>query len=159
MTTLHVSVERPIAAPADALYRLLADYEDGHPRILPPEYFSRFRIEHGGQGEGTVILFSLRLMGRQRSARALITEPEPGRVLRETMLGTEAATTFTLDPLGDGSRTRVRIETRWQVPRWRAAAERLLATPLLRRIYERELKNLSYEIARAQPPVCTFSPA
>jgi hypothetical protein len=37
MPLLHASAERTIPAPAAAVYSLLADYRDGHPRILSPD--------------------------------------------------------------------------------------------------------------------------
>ncbi len=52
MPLLHASAERTIPAPAAAVYALLADYRDGHPRILPPA-FSDLTVLQGGIGAGT----------------------------------------------------------------------------------------------------------
>ena len=54
MSSISVSAEREIAAPAKRVYRILADYQQHHPRILP-NAFSGFRVEEGGIGAGTVI--------------------------------------------------------------------------------------------------------
>ena len=54
MARLHASAERTVPVPAAAVYALLADYRDGHPRILPPA-FSDLTVLRGGTGAGTVI--------------------------------------------------------------------------------------------------------
>ena len=108
MPLLHVSAERAIPAPANAVYALLADYRNGHPRILPPA-FSDLTVLRGGIGAGTEIRFALDLAGRRDEIEANVDEPEPGRVLSETYPERSAVTRFTGDPVGDQS--RVRIET------------------------------------------------
>ena len=41
---VHVEVERQINAPAETIYRLIADYNTHHPNILPPA-FSNLTVE------------------------------------------------------------------------------------------------------------------
>jgi uncharacterized protein YndB with AHSA1/START domain len=53
VSDLRVVAERAIGAPAELVYRLIADFERHHPRFLPPA-FSQFRVEEGGVGAGTV---------------------------------------------------------------------------------------------------------
>ncbi len=149
MKTLHAFAERVIAAPPAPLYAIVADYEDSHPRILPPPYLSNLRVEKGGYGDGTVITCEMRAMGRSLPFRAHVTEPEPGRVLQEAILESGLVTTFTFEPVGGGQRTRVRIDTRWPAPWWRARVEQALMGRLLRKVYDAELQNLSYEVSRA----------
>ena len=49
MMRTEISAERPIAAPADAVYRCIADYEHHHrPGGFLPPNFSDFTIERGG---------------------------------------------------------------------------------------------------------------
>src|SRR5438045_3283999 len=72
------------AAP-EKLYAIIADYHEGHPRILPKQ-FSGLKVEKGGVGAGTVIRFQMRAFGATRNFRGEVTEPEPGRVLVETYL-------------------------------------------------------------------------
>src|SRR5215210_7559190 len=111
MSRLHASAERTVPASAAAVYALLADYRDGHPRILPPA-FSDLTVLHGGTGAGTVIRFALRLAGRKQEVEARVEEPEPGRVLSEIYPEKGAVTRFIVDPAGD--RSLVRIETSWE---------------------------------------------
>jgi hypothetical protein len=137
MPPLRVFAERTIPAPADAVYALLADYRDGHPRILPPA-FSDLTVLRGGVGAGTVFRFALKLAGRAQEGEARVEEPEPGRVLSETYPEKSAVTRFTVDPVGDQS--RVRIETSWQPDRGLAGLiERLVAPRLFRKLYVEEL--------------------
>ena len=138
MPGLHVSAERIISAPAGAVYALLANYRDGHPRILPSA-FSGLEVLQGGTGAGTEIRFGLKLAGRKQGVEASVDEPEPGRVLTETYPARGAVTTFTVDPVGDQS--RVRIETTWEASRGLAGlVERLIAPRLFRDLYAQELE-------------------
>jgi Polyketide cyclase / dehydrase and lipid transport len=137
MSRLHVSAERTVPAPADAVYALLADYRDGHPRILPPA-FSGLTVLQGGIGAGTEIRFALELAGRNQEIVARVEEPEPGRVLTEAYPDKSAVTSFTVDPVGNQS--RVRIETSWEASRGLVGLiERLMAPRLFRKLFAQEL--------------------
>ncbi|MEZ4731207.1 MAG: SRPBCC family protein [Caldilineaceae bacterium] len=139
-----ISATALIPAPSDQVYAIIADYRDGHPRILPKPHFVGVVVEEGGVGTGTVIRFQMRLLGRLQTFRAAITEPEPGRVLVETDLQTGAVTTFTVEPRADAQQAAVTIATTTTV---RAGLlgrlEAWLATRLLRPIYVRELAQLA----------------
>ena len=137
MSLLHVSAERIIPAPADAVYALLADYRYGHPSIQPPA-FSDLTVLQGGTGAGTEIRFALKLAGRKQEVEALVDEPEPGHVLTETYPEKSAVTSFTVDPAGNQS--RVRIETSWEPsPGLTGMIERLFAPRTFRKLYGEEL--------------------
>jgi hypothetical protein len=149
MELITASAERTIPAPAGKVYALLADYETGHPTILP-DAFSGLEVLEGGVGAGTVIRFRVRLLGRVRAVTARIAEPEPGRVLTETDVETGAVTKFTVDPRGGDS--RLRIETSWEARGGIAGfLERMLAPRLLRRLYEEELDLVERWAARSSP--------
>lgn len=66
-----------IPAPADTLYRIIADYHAGHPRIIPRPPFVGLDVVEGGVGDGTVIRVKIRVLGAVQSYHATITEPEP----------------------------------------------------------------------------------
>lgn len=133
-----------IDAAPERVYAIIADYRSGHPGILPGE-FSGLLVERGGSGAGTIIRFRMRVMGRTRSFRAAITEPEPGRELVETYLDSnEAVTTFTVRPDSSGSRSEVAISTRFPVRAGLVGViQRLLLTRYLRPIYRKELRLLA----------------
>ncbi len=80
--------------------------------------------------------------------RAVITEPEPGRVLVETN-DNGYVTTFTVEPRADGQQAYVTIATEMA---GRAgilgALERWLASRLLRPVYVKELEQLAAVAAK-----------
>jgi uncharacterized protein YndB with AHSA1/START domain len=141
MATLHVSAERVIDAPAETLYAYIADMREHHPHFLPPA-FADFQVETGGVGAGTITRFRMNAGGRSRDYRMQIGEPEPGRILTESDIGSSLVTTFTVTPEGEGA--RVRISSTW------AGAggvggffERLFAPRVLRGIFDDELERLA----------------
>jgi len=139
-----ISASAIIPARRERVYSLIANYNDGHPRILPKQFTSLI-VEQGGIGAGTIIRFEMSFFGRKLPFRAAITEPEPGRVLVESYLDNNGAvTTFTIDPGSAPADSRVTISTELPV---RAGLlgriERALTTLLLRPIYVKELENLA----------------
>lgn len=143
MKSQIATASRVIDAPAQTIYNIIADYRNSHPAILPKPYFLSLDVEEGGVGEGTIVRFQMRILGQTQTFRALITEPEPGRVLRETDMNTHIPTTFTVLPLGDEHHTKVTIRTELKN---RGFVEGLVAKLLLQKIYTRELGLLA-EIA------------
>ena len=143
MSLARVASSAVIRAPARVVYQLIADYRDGHPRILPRQYFPRLEVERGGVGAGTIIRFQVRILGSTREVRAEITEPTPGQVLVETDLVTHARTSFVVSSQDDGAACRVEIRTEWDAKGIRGWIERMTAPRLLRRIYVAELAQLA----------------
>ena len=140
----HVSESTIIAAPAERVYGILADYRVGHPGLLPQPPFHSYELEAGGRGEGTIIRFQMTAMGRTQNFRGAVTEPEPGRVLVETYFDTKTVTTFTVEPQGDGSHCRVTFATHMAIRSGLAGLlERFFITRFLRKTYRREMKNLA----------------
>jgi hypothetical protein len=133
-----------IPARRERVYSLIANYQDGHARILPKQ-FSDLVVEQGGVGAGTIIRFEMSLLGKKQTFRAAITEPEPGRVIVETYLEPEGTvTTFTVDPGTAPADSRVTISTELPVRSGiRGLVEKTLSTLLLRPIYAQELVNLA----------------
>lgn len=149
MSELHVEVERRIGAPAKQVYQCIADCREHHPKFLPAA-FSDFRVEEGGVGAGTVFSFKLTAGGRTRAARMRVEEPEPGRVLTESDLGSSLVTTWTIMP--EEAASRVRVVTRWQGAGGVGGFfERLFAPRALTRLYTDELELLD-RYARSLPP-------
>jgi uncharacterized protein YndB with AHSA1/START domain len=133
-----------IEAPVEMVYAIIADYRDGHPHILPKQYFTALEVEEGGVGAGTRIRFQMRVLGRRQTFHAAITEPEPGRVLVETNLDGGAVTTFEVRPVENRWRCRVTITTELQTRGGLLGrTERRLTRLLLRRIYAQELALLA----------------
>jgi hypothetical protein len=145
---MHTSVfaERVIAAPADVVYRCLADYVHHHrPGGFLPPAFSNQEVLSGGVGDGTVIRLNLSLAGRTNTMTAHISEPQPGRVLIER--GTGVQTTFTVQPEADQS--RVRFDTVLEAGGLEGLMNWFFAARLLRPLYADELQRLE-RYAQAQ---------
>jgi uncharacterized protein YndB with AHSA1/START domain len=149
MAKIVVSAERAIDAPADEVYRYVADMRDHHPRYLPPA-FSDFQVESGGTGAGTVTRFKVTAGGRTREYRMRVDEPEPGRVLTESDTGSSLVTTTTVSPQGGAS--LVQISTSWNgADGIGGFFEKMFAPRAMRAIYTDELERLA-AYAREQQP-------
>lgn len=112
----RVEVSAVLEAQPREIYAVVADYRNGHPHILPKEYLRDLEIETGGYGAGTIIRFRVRAFGIERPARAIVSEPEPGRVLVETETTSNIVTTYTLTPQSEG-KTTLQITSAWQISR------------------------------------------
>ena len=146
-----ISETARIPAPADRIYAIIADYRNGHPRILPKQ-FSGLTVEEGGIGAGTVIRFEMRAFGRIQKFEGVVSEPQPGRILAETYVdGT--VTTFQLNPGAKENDTEVTISS--ELPARRGFAGRIegyLAAKYLRPIFVEELKLLANVAANGEKP-------
>jgi len=140
---VRVEAEALIAAPPEVVYGVVADYRNGHQRIVPKQYFPELIVERGGVGAGTVIRFKMRLLGATREMRAEVTEPDPGRVLVETDLDGGTRSTFTVSPRDDGRASHVTIVTELPGRGLKGWMEAMVARSLLRKIYAEELDNLA----------------
>ncbi len=150
MPTHAVTATASIGAPAHVVYATIANYHTGHPRIVPKQ-FSNLVVERGGIGAGTVIRFDVTILGTTTHLRAIVSEPEPGRVLVERNVeGNEAVSTFVVDPDPGGQRCQVTIHTEMPVRSGLAGViEKFMLTRVLTSIYKEELKRL--EAAAQQP--------
>jgi hypothetical protein len=139
-----ISASATIPARRERVYSLIANYKDGHPRILPRQ-FTGLVVEQGGVGTGTIIRFQMSVLGKKQTFRAVITEPDPGRILAETYLDANGAvTTFTVNPGTAPADSHVTISTELRVRSGvLGRIERTLSTLLLRPMYVQELENLA----------------
>jgi uncharacterized protein YndB with AHSA1/START domain len=149
MAKIVVSAERVVDAPAEAVYRYVADMREHHPHFLPPA-FSDFQVESGGTGAGTITRFKVTAGGRTRDYRMKVDEPEPGRVLTESDTASSMVTTTTVTPR-DGA-SLVQISTSWNGAGGIGGFfERRFAPKAMRAIYTDELDRLN-TYARDQHP-------
>jgi hypothetical protein len=143
---LHVEASADIGAGAADVYRMIADYRTGHPRIIPPRYFRNLEVEEGGYGEGTLIRFDMIVFGKTQHVRGRVTEPEPGRMLVETYPETGAVTTFVVEPIG-ASTSRVTIAT--DMPTrggLLGRIERAMMRSVLNRVFVAELAQIEMQM-------------
>jgi len=144
MRAFTVSATGRVRAPARRVYDLIADYRDGHPRIVPPQWFKRLDVESGGVGAGTIIKVTMKFLGADRTYRAAVTEPEPGRVITETDLATGLATSFTVVPNGDAADVTIATIVPDR-PGMRGVIERWAVRRTLPQIYREELRLIAIE--------------
>jgi hypothetical protein len=136
----RIGASARLRAPATVVYRVIADYRQHHPNILPPA-FSNLLVQEGGVGAGTSISFDLKAAGRTRHYRGIVSEPEPGRLLVEAYPEERGETSFLVEPDGDGC--RVTIATDFETRSGLAGKiEGWLAGVLLRPVYADELRRL-----------------
>lgn len=142
MKTMRVQRSRDMEASPDTIYAIIADYNNGHPRILPDRYFDGLTVESGGVGAGTVIRFTVKLLGGRHQMRARVEEPKPGRLLLERNDGgNEGVTSFAVDPM-TGRGTRVTITSEWKTSGLKAWFERLTVVPAIAKLLDAELEQL-----------------
>lgn len=143
MSSIQVETSHVIDARPEDIYAVISDYRVGHPAILPKPYFSELTIEQGGQGAGTVIRFHVTIWGQTLPYHQRVSEPEPGRVLRETDIETGQYSQFTLEPLNGGQQTRVTIFSESPAsPGLRGFLERMTQPSIVGRLFKQELQNL-----------------
>jgi Polyketide cyclase / dehydrase and lipid transport len=105
MNQIHAEVSKVIEAPPEAVYAVIADYNESHPAILPKHVFSGLVVEQGGVGAGTVVRVTMAALVQE--LQVTVSEPEPGRVLIES--GSGLTTTFAVEPVGAGRSSKVTI--------------------------------------------------
>ncbi|QOV33159.1 SRPBCC family protein [Streptomyces ferrugineus] len=134
------SAERTVDAPADEVYRYLADMQL-QARFLPSPFYD-FQVEAGGVGAGSVVRFKIDFAGGVRELRMQVTEPEPGRILVQTDTGGSGLVrTFTVTPQGE--QALVSINSSFDGESGVAGfVERIIAPRRLHRVYGKELARL-----------------
>lgn len=151
MASHTITATAHIAAPAALVYSIFADYHDAHPRILPNPPFVALVVEQGGYGAGTVFQLHTRLYGLQQTLRAVVTEPEPGRVLVETYPDQGMITSFIVEAREGNKAAEVTITTVLPPrPRVVGAIEGWLFRRLLLPVYHKELAHVAAWAARVQ---------
>lgn len=143
-TPYVVTASADMDAPPERVYSIIADYHHGHPSILPKQ-FRNLIVETGGVGAGTIIRFEVRAYGTTTRFRALVSEPEPGRVLvEENVEPAPGKTAFTVEKSASGLGTTVTFRTEMTSRDGLfGALERFLSTRLLQKLYAEELALLA----------------
>ncbi|GLV53784.1 polyketide cyclase [Dictyobacter sp. S3.2.2.5] len=153
MAQNHYETVALIPAPPAAVYAILADYRRGHMKIMPRQYIRQFEVESGGQGAGTVIRYRVHAYGIERAARAVVSEPEPGRMLVERETTSSLVTMFAVTPAMGGEQTHVQLTAHWEpAPTLWGRLQQALYPAILKNVFTQELNALARYAARAQRP-------
>jgi hypothetical protein len=144
MARVKAQAARTIDASPEKVLDVLRDYRDARPRILTDNY-TAYRVEQGGNGDGTVIGYHFAAGGRERDYR-LRVEESTGE-LRERDELSSFVSTWSVQPAGAGS--SVSIESSWDGAGGIGGFfERTFAPMGLRRIYSQMLDKLAAEVGR-----------
>jgi hypothetical protein len=143
MAAHQLSASALIAAPAQDIYAIIADYRAGHLEIIPKPPFISVEVLEGGTGAGTVIRVKLKLFGKVQTYKAVVSEPDPGRVLAETN-DNGYVTSFIVEPREGGKQAYVTIATKLSGRGGLLGAlEHWLLNRTLRPVYLKELEQLA----------------
>lgn len=145
MSKYEFSVSSLISAPPKVVYNIIADYKNGHPKILPKPPFVSLVVEEGGFGAGSVLRVQMKVAGKLQTFKTVVTEPEPGRVLVESN-DTGYITTFIVEPRNDGKKSYVTFITEIRNDsKLSKKIEFFFSKMILPAVYKKELENLSKE--------------
>jgi hypothetical protein len=146
MSQVVATAEGIVRAPADRVLTALADYEGTRPRLLP-EQFSDYRVESGGQGEGTRVHWRFAATSKRvRDQLLTVTRPNADTLV-ESDDNSSMVTTWTVTPSDAGVST-VRVRTTWNGAGGIGGFfERTFAPKGLRRVYADVLGRLDRELA------------
>ena len=145
MSQVVATAERVVRAPADQVRAALADYEGARRRVLT-EQFSDYRVDAGGQGDGTRVHWRFAATAKRvRDQLMVVTEPTADSLV-ESDANSSMVTTWTVVPADAGVST-VRVRTTWKGAGGIGGFfERTFAPKGLRRVYEQILERLDAEL-------------
>jgi len=133
------SATETVGAPPERVLAFLRDYHQARPSILPDSY-SRYRVEEGGEGAGTVFSYHFKSGPTERDFR-LRAEESDGRLIERDELSS-FATTWRVAGAAAGS--TVTVESSWVGGGGIGGFfERLFAPMGLRRVYAEMLQRLA----------------
>jgi hypothetical protein len=146
MSQVVATAERIVRAPAERVLTALADYAGTRPRLLP-EQFSDYRVESGGQGDGTRVHWRFAATSKRvRDQLMTVTQPGPD-MLVESDANSSMVTTWTVQP-ADAGVTTVQVRTTWNGAGGIGGFfERTFAPKGMRRVYDEILDRLDREVA------------
>lgn len=137
-----------VTTPPQVVYSVVVDYYNAHPKILPKPPFVSLEVLKGGIGAGTEILVKMEMFRKVLSFRAVVTEPDPGRILVETT-DQGYISTFKVEPREEGKHSYVTFTT--ELAENSGISKRIefwLTSLLLRPVYKKELDKLAEIAAR-----------
>jgi hypothetical protein len=133
------SATHTVSAPPERVLGFLRDYHQSRPSILPDSY-SRYRVEEGGEGAGTVFSYHFKSGPTERDFR-MRAEESDGRLIERDELSS-FTTSWTVAQAATGS--TVTVESAWVGGGGIGGFfERVFAPMGLRRVYGEMLQRLA----------------
>ena len=144
-----------INVPAEQAYRIIADYVNWHHKIIPSDNFEALEVKKGGVGAGTEFYVRFKVLGVQAEYNMVVTEPEPGRILREVDAEQGVVTDFIVEPDNE-QRCHVTIHTAMPVkPGVAGWIESKINPIVMRRLWREELANLDRVAQTSMQPLAS----
>ncbi|HTI15468.1 MAG TPA: SRPBCC family protein [Dictyobacter sp.] len=141
MSRVYVKTERVVDASPEDVYAVLADYKN-RPQMLT-DNFMNYTVERGGYGNGTVVSYVLRAANRQRPYKISVDESVKGEVITERDANSSLVTTWSVAPLANGRKSKVRVASEWEGAQGVGGFFEKTFAPLgLRRIYNKMLSSI-----------------
>lgn len=143
MATVTVRATKAVDASPEQVLAFLRDYRESRPLILTDNY-SQYRVESGGQGQGTVIGYHFSAGGRERDYRLGVEEDGAGLSERDQLSSYVSRWTVAPDEAG----AQVTVEASWQGGGGIGGVfERTFAPMGLRRIFGEMLEKLAAAVS------------
>ena len=143
MATVTARATKAVDASPEQVLAFLRDYRESRPRILTENY-SQYRVESGGQGQGTVIGYHFAAGGRERDYRLSVEEDGAGLSERDQL--SSYVSRWTVAP--DASGSQVTLEATWQGAAGIGGVfERTFAPMGLRRVFGEMLEKLAAAVS------------
>jgi Polyketide cyclase / dehydrase and lipid transport len=143
MATVTARATKAVDASPEHVLAFLRDYREARPRILTDNY-SQYRVESGGQGQGTVIGYHFAAGGRERDYRLSVEEDGAGLSERDQL--SSYVSRWTVAPGEAGA--EVTLEATWQGAAGIGGVfERTFAPMGLRRIFGEMLEKLAAAVS------------
>ncbi|HKO27041.1 MAG TPA: SRPBCC family protein [Solirubrobacteraceae bacterium] len=108
MPPIVASATRTVSAPSERVLAFLRDYRQARASILPDNY-SRYRVEAGGEGSGTVFAYHFKSGPTERDFRMRAEESDGSLVERDEL--SSYVNTWTVIDTATGS--TVTLESTW----------------------------------------------
>jgi hypothetical protein len=144
MNEYQATASAIVDASPEKVYRIISDYHQGHPAILPSRYFAKLDVIGGGRGAGTEVTVHMKVFGVKALYHLEVSEPEPGRLLVEEDETAGVHTSFAVEPVNGGNQARVTISTQARTsPGLKGVVEKWMNPWVTRRIYQEELQQLA----------------
>jgi carbon monoxide dehydrogenase subunit G len=142
MATVTARASKAVNAPPERVLAFLRDYREARPKILTDNY-SAYRVEQGGEGNGTIVAYHFETPRRGRDYRLRVEEVDG--TVRERDEFSSFVSVWSVVPDGDGS--TVTLEGSWSGAGGIGGVfERLFAPRVLSRIYGEMLDRLALSV-------------
>jgi hypothetical protein len=142
MATVTARASKTVKAPPERVLAFLRDYREARPKILTDNY-SAYRVERGGDGNGTIVAYHFETPRRGRDYRVRVEEVDG--TVREHDEFSSFVSVWSVAPDGTGS--TVTLEGSWSGAGGIGGVfERLFAPRVLSRIYGEMLDRLAASV-------------